>query len=97
MCFTIQNAIINCITTMKINFIIKEVLEILCLKNNIAQNKPNVPPIKEIANNLFSEIRVFFILADCLSYAVIKNAKILKSTKAIIKIFILLIELIELK
>ena len=52
---------------MKINFIIKEVLEILCLKNNIAQNKPNVPPIKEIANNLFSEIRVFFILADCLS------------------------------
>ena len=67
MCFTIQNAIINCITMMKINFRIKEVLEILCLKNNIAQNKPNVPPIKEIANNLFSEIRVFFILADRLS------------------------------
>lgn len=52
---------------MKINFKINGVFEVLCLKNNMAHKEPNVPPNKEIANNLFSEIRVFFNLANRLS------------------------------
>lgn len=56
-------------------FKIKEYFEILCLKTNIPNTDPRVPPINEIINSENSEILRFEFLAFDLS---IPNSRKLK-------------------
>ncbi len=62
------------------NFILKEVLEILCRKVNMAKSEPKLPPKKEINKSVNSEILLLFCLAFSLSKP--------KSKKAITEIII---------
>ena len=51
------------------NFILKEVLYILCRKINIPKSEPKLPPKKEINKSTNSEILRLFCLAFNLSKA----------------------------
>ena len=55
--------------TIKININrhIKKVLEILCLKTNIANKPPNAPPMVAIVKSSFSGILLLFFIANNLS------------------------------
>jgi len=60
---------------MIVNFITKEDLLVLCLKSNIANNNPIVPPIASKKNNVFSGILRLFLMAKYLSYPAIRKVK----------------------
>lgn len=58
------------------NFTIKDDLLVLCLNNNITNNKPIEPPKRAIEKRVFSGILRLFLMAEYLSYpAMIKTAK----------------------
>jgi hypothetical protein len=75
-------------TIMVPNFTIKENLDVLCLKSNIAISKPIDPPIKARKNNVFSGILRFCLIAANLSNPAITNSRTFMTKKYINKISI---------